>query len=129
MKRMMIMAIAATGLTLAACNSKKAEQPQNAAAQEVEVITDSAFQSKAAGEYQSFDGSKSITLGADFTVKTKNDQDYYKWDFTMQPQGDQTVITLDRKGADKDIQTDAQLDITNGKLIVKNETYRKKMAE
>lgn len=127
MKKLMVMAIAATGLALAACNNKKAEQPQNAPVQE-EVITDSAFQNKAAGEYQSFDGSKSITLGKDFTVTVKNDQEYYKWDFTMQPQGDQTVITLDRKGADKDIQTEAQLDVADGKLIVKNETYRKKAA-
>ena len=56
MKKMMIFAIAALGLTMAACNGKKAEQPQTATT-EVAVVTDTAFQNKAAGDYQSYDGS------------------------------------------------------------------------
>ena len=51
---MMIFAIAALGLTMAACNGKKAEQPQTATT-EVAVVTDTAFQNKAAGDYQSYD--------------------------------------------------------------------------
>lgn len=49
---MMIFAIAALSLTMAACNGKKAEQPQTATT-EVAVVTDTAFQNKAAGDYQS----------------------------------------------------------------------------
>ena len=39
MKKMMIFAIAALSLTMAACNGKKAEQPQTATT-EVAVVTD-----------------------------------------------------------------------------------------
>ena len=104
MKKMMIFAIAALSLTMAACNGKKAEQPQTATT-EVAVVTDTAFQNKAAGDYQSYDGSKVITLNSDLTVTTKNTQDYYKWELIAKPEGDQTIILLDRKGVDKDIQT------------------------
>ena len=106
---MMIFAIAALGLTMAACNGKKAEQPQTATT-EVAVVTDTAFQNKAAGDYQSYDGSKVITLNSDLTVTTKNTQDYYKWELIAKPEGDQTIILLDRKGVDKDIQTQVQID-------------------
>lgn len=97
---MMIFAIAALCLTMAACNGKKAEQPQTATT-EVAVVTDTAFQNKAAGDYQSYDGSKVITLNSDLTVTTKNTQDYYKWELIAKPEGDQTIILLDRKGVDK----------------------------
>ena len=50
MKKMMIFAIAALGLTMAACNGKKAEQPQTATTEKT-VVTDTAFQNKAAGDY------------------------------------------------------------------------------
>lgn len=55
---------------MAACNGKKAEQPQTATT-EVAVVTDTAFQNRAAGDYQSYDGSKVITLNSDLTVTTK----------------------------------------------------------
>ena len=48
MKKMMIFAIAALSLTMAACNGKKAEQPQTATT-EVAVVTDTAFQDKTIG--------------------------------------------------------------------------------
>lgn len=122
---MMIFAIAALGLTMAACNGKKAEQPQTATT-EVAVVTDTAFQNKAAGDYQSYDGSKVITLNSDLTVTTKNTQDYYKWELIAKPEGDQTIILLDRKGVDKDIQTQVQIDVAEGMMVVNNETFRKK---
>ena len=122
---MMIFAIAALGLTMAACNGKKAEQPQ-ATTTEVAAVTDTAFQNKAAGVYQSYDGSKVITLNSDLTVTTKNTQDYYKWELIAKPEGDQTVILLDRKGVDKDIQTQVQIDVAEGMMVVNNETFRKK---
>ena len=124
MKKMMILAIAVAGMAFAAC-SNSPKQPQQAP-QKAEVITDTVFQNKAAGDYKSFDGSKVITLGKDFTVKTQNDKEYYKWELLAPPQGDAAVISLDRKGADKDIQAQAQIDLIEGTLIVNNETYRKK---
>lgn len=123
MKKITFLAIATLALTFTACNSKKEATPK--AAQEVETITDTAFQAKAAGEYKSYDGSKSITLAKDFGVTTKNDQDYYKWELAMQPQGNEAIIYLNKKGMDKDIQTQVQLDVEEGKMIVNNETYRK----
>lgn len=122
---MMIFAIAALGLTMAACNGKKAEQPQ-ATTTEVAAVTDTAFQNKAAGDYQSYDRSKVITLNSDLTVTTKNTQDYYKWELIAKPEGDQTIILLDRKGVDKDIQTQVQIDVAEGMMVVNNETFRKK---
>ena len=56
----------------ASCGNKKAETTAEPAKVEVEVITDSAFQQKAAGDYASLDQKTVITLNSDFTVTTKN---------------------------------------------------------
>ena len=122
----MIFAVVAAGLAMASCNGKKAEQAAPATTlQEDSTPVDTAFLNKAVGEYKSYDGSKSITLNADFTVTTKNDKDFYKWDIAMEPQNDMAAITLFRKGADKDIEAQAQLDLVEEALTIKNETYRK----
>ena len=54
MKKLSIVALALGLLTITACNNKKEEAKAPAKA-EVEVITDSAFQEKVAGEYKSLD--------------------------------------------------------------------------
>ena len=101
-----------------------------AAAPVEEVVTDSAFQAAAAGDYKSADGERVITLNADFTAKTtKLDKEYYKWELEVKPQGTEANITLDRKGLDADVKDQATLDIAEGKLVVKNETFRKTAAE
>lgn len=65
----------------ASCDNKKAETKAEPAKVEVEVITDSAFQQKAAGDYASLDQKTVITLNSDFTVTTKNyKKNYYKWE-------------------------------------------------
>ena len=88
------------------------------------------FRSAAAGDYKSADGKRVITLNADFTAKTTNlDKDYYKWELEVKPQGTEANITLDRKGLDADVKDQATLDTAEGKLIVKNETFRKAAAE
>ena len=54
MKKLSIVALALGLLTITACNNKKEEAKAPAKA-EVEVITDSAFQEKVAGEYKSLE--------------------------------------------------------------------------
>lgn len=126
MKKTSILLLGAGILALTACGgNKKAETATTTAAPEAEVIIDSAFQKAAAGDYKSYDKTKVITLGEDFTVKTQNDQDYYKWELAAQPQDSMAAIYLNRKGQDTDIKKDAQLDLSEGTLVIKNETYRK----
>ena len=131
MKKLTMMAFAMGMLAFTACSEKKAAAPAaEAAPVEEEVVTDSAFQAAAAGDYKSADGERVITLNADFTVKTtKLDKEYYKWELEVKPQGTEANITLDRKGLDADVKDQATLDISEGKLVVKNETFRKAAAE
>lgn len=112
----------------ASCDNKKAETKAEPAKVEVEVevITDSAFQQKAAGDYASLDQKTVITLNSDFTVTTKNyKKNYYKWEFMVQPQGSEANIMLASKGMDTDIKDQAIIDVEEGKIVVNNETFRK----
>lgn len=125
MKRLTFMAIAMGMLAFTACSEKKAA-PAPAAQPEETVVTDSAFQKSAAGDYKSADGNRVITLNSDFTVKTTGlDKDYYKWDLMAKPNGPSTTIELVRKGLDADVKDQVAIDTEEGTLIVKNETYRK----
>ena len=127
MKKLTMMAFAMGMLAFTACSEKKTAAP---AAEAAPVVTDSAFQAAAAGDYKSADGERVITLNADFTAKTtKLDKEYYKWELEVKPQGTAANITLDRKGLDADVKDQATLDIAEGKLVVKNETFRKAAAE
>lgn len=110
----------------ASCGNKKAETTAEPAKVEVEVITDSAFQQKAAGDYASLDQKTVITLNSDFTVTTKNyKKNYYKWEFMVQPQSSEANIMLASKGMDTDIKDQAIIDVEEGKIVVNNETFRK----
>lgn len=126
MKKLSFIALALGLLTIAACdNNKKAEAPAPAKA-EVEVIKDSAFQQKVAGEYKSLDQKTVITLNSDFTASVKEyTKQYYKWEFVTKPEATTINIELVRKGADTDVKDEALLDVEEGKLVLKNETFRK----
>lgn len=101
--------------------------PAQAPAQaEQTVVTDSAFQAAAAGEYKSADGERCVTLNSDFSVKVKGlDKEFYKWELPAKPEGKAAVIILSRKGLDADVQEQATLDTEEGSIIIKNETFRK----
>lgn len=125
MKKIAILAFALGMVCLTACNNKKAcEEPVNV---EVKAITDSTAQAAIAGDYKSYDGKTVITLGKDFDVKVKDyDKDYYKWEFIVEPAGQKTInINLNRKGLESDVQEQAVVDIEEGALTIKNETFRK----
>ena len=116
------MAFAMGMLAFTACSEKKAAAPAEAAAPVEEVVTDSAFQAAAAGDYKSADGKRVITLNADFTAKTTNlDKDYYKWELEVKPQGTEANITLDRKGLDADVKDQLQKR-SNSLLILKKQS-------
>ena len=127
MRKSIMMALCMAMLVFAAsCGNKKAETTAEPAKVEVEVITDSAFQQKAAGDYASLDQKTVITLNSDFTVTTKNyKKNYYKWEFMVQPQGSEANIMLASKGMDTDIKDQAIIDVEEGKIVVNNETFRK----
>lgn len=102
---------------------EKAPAPAQA---EQTVVTDSAFQAAAAGEYKSADGERSVTLNSDFSVKVKGlNKEFYKWELPAKPEGKAAVIILSRKGLDADVQEQATLDTEEGSIIIKNETFRK----
>lgn len=128
MKKLSILAFAMGLIAFTACSEKKAPAPAPAPAQaEQTVVTDSAFQAAAAGEYKSADGERSVTLNSDFSVKVKGlDKEFYKWELPAKPEGKAAVIILSRKGLDADVQEQATLDTEEGSIIIKNETFRKK---
>lgn len=127
MKKSTLIALGLGLLTIASCGNKKTEAPVQQETAKPEVITDSAFQKKAAGDYSNPDGSTVISLGSDFTTKVKNyNKEYYKWSLMAKPEGAQANISLIRKGMDTDIEDQATIDLAEGKIVVNNETFRKK---
>lgn len=124
MKKTMIFAIVLGMMTLSSCNEKKAPQPKETV---TTTITDSIFQTTAAGNYKSYDGKKVISINSDFSVHTQNmDKDYYKWAFLTDPKGTTlATISLVRKGLDADVEEQATLNTSEGTLLIKNETFRK----
>lgn len=112
MKKLSILAFAMGLIAFTACSEKKAPAPAQA---EQTVVTDSAFQAAAAGEYKSADGERSVTLNSDFSVKVKGlDKEFYKWELPAKPEGKAAVIILSRKGLDADVQEQATLDTEEG---------------
>lgn len=125
MKKITFLAFAVGILTITACNSKKESKTEVVPAEQT-AVSDSAFQKAALGDYKSLDGSRMITLNSDFTVATKNlDKEYYKWELVTAPQDSTANIILNRKGLDADVQEQALLDLNEGKIVIKNETFRK----
>ena len=124
MKKITLMAIALGMFVFAACQQTKKEAP--AAEPVVEVITDSAAQQKVAGEYKSADGKRIITINSDFTAKSTGlDKDFFKWEFMVKPEASTINIYLVRKGLDAEVKDQAVLDVEEGSLLLKNETFRK----
>lgn len=126
MKKLTIMAFAMGVLAFTACSEKKTQEAVQQPTEVETVVTDSAFQQKAAGDYKTPDAKRVITLNSDFSVKTTNfDKEYYKWALVAKPEGDKVEIQLIRKGLDADVTESATLDAKEGALVIKNETFRK----
>lgn len=126
MKKLTVMVIAMGALTFAACSEKKTQEAAQQPTEVEIVVTDSAFQKKAAGDYKTPDGKQVITLNSDFSVKTTNyDKEYYKWALFSKPEVSTVDIQLIRKGIDADVTETATVDVKEGTLVIKNETFRK----
>ena len=109
MKKLSIVALALGLLAITACNNKKEEAKAPAQA-----------------EYKSLDQQTVITLNKDLTASVKGyNKEYYKWGFVTKPEVTTINIELIRKGADTDVKDLALLDVEEGKLVLKNETFRK----
>lgn len=126
MKKITFLAFALGILATTSCNSKKENKQEAAPATEIAATVDSAFQKSVAGDYKSLDGSRVITLNSDLTAATKNfDKEYYKWELAGKSQDSTAVVLLIRKGIDADVQEQAVVDLAAGKLVIKNETFRR----
>lgn len=125
MKKITFLAFALGILAITSCNSKKENKQETAPATEIAATVDSAFLKSVAGDYKSLDGSRVITLNSDLTAATKNfDKEYYKWELA-ESQDSTAVVLLIRKGIDADVQEQAVVDLAAGKLVIKNETFRR----
>jgi len=114
--------VLAVGFT--ACGNKKTGQ--DAAAEAIDSVqqVDSTALKDFAGDYQSYDGTKVISLKADGTATTKNIPGAYTgWEVSMRDSSI-AAINLVRQGLDAPIKEQAQLDVKEKALIVKSETFR-----
>lgn len=125
MKKSTIFALGIGLFIATACGNKKTETTA-APQQEVEVVTDSVYQNKIAGDYTTPDQKTVITLNSDFSANVKNfNKEYYKWEFIVKPTSDQINLQLCRKGMDNDIKDQAIVDLSDDKIVINNETFRK----
>ncbi len=91
------------------------------------VMVDSAFAKAAAGDYLSYDLQRTITLNADGTITTKGiDQEYTEWELASQPTDGMAEIKVSRKGIDAVVKDPGAIDLNDGRLLIKDETYRKR---
>ena len=80
----------------------------------------------AAGDYLSYDLQRTITLNADGTITTKGiDQEYTEWELASQPAAGMAEIKVSRKGIDAIVKDPGDIDLNDGRLLIKDETYRK----
>jgi hypothetical protein len=127
MKKTSLFIVAAFTMGLAACGNKTAQNAEkvDSAATQTSIV-DSAFQKAAAGDYFSFDSKRVVTLQADGKVVTKGlDKDYISWELASKPQDSTANVTVDRKGMDNLVKDQGVLDLKEGKITIKDETYRK----
>lgn len=112
---------------MASCGDKKAADNAAAVSQEVvEQPVDTALMKSIAGVYKNADGAKVITLKADGTLDAKNiSGDYFGWEVQGQSSPDAAAITLSRKGLENVVKDPAQVELTENKLIFKNEVFRR----
>ena len=124
MKRLIFPAAVALMMGLAACSQQKQPQQQQAPQPAAQVQVDSAAMRASAGEYRSYDGSKSLKLEANGQVTSKKLQfDYTSWRVISTGEGYADIVLV-RAGLDHEIEQSFRIDTSDHSLVIDQETFR-----
>ena len=124
MKRLIFPAAVALMMGLAACSQQKQPQQQQAPQPAAQVQVDSAAMRANAGEYRSYDGSKSLKLEANGQVTSKKLKfDYTSWRVISTGEGYADIVLV-RAGLDHEIEQSFRIDTSDHSLVIDQETFR-----
>lgn len=124
MKRLIFPAAVALMMGLAACSQQKQPQQQQAPQPAAQVQVDSAAMRANAGEYRSYDGSKSLKLEANGQVTSKKLKfDYTSWRVISTGEGYADIVLV-RAGLDHEIEQNFRIDTGDHSLVIDQETFR-----
>ena len=124
MKRLIFPAAVALMMGLAACSQQKQPQQQQAPQPAAQVKVDSAAMRANAGEYRSYDGSKSLKLEANGQVTSKKLQfDYTSWRVISTGEGYADIVLV-RAGLVHEIEQNFRIDTSDHSLVIDQETFR-----
>lgn len=124
MKKLIFPAAVALMMGLAACSQQKQPQQQQAPQPAAQVQVDSAAMRANAGEYRSYDGSKSLKLEANGQVTSKKLQfDYTSWRVISTGDGYADIVLV-RAGLDHEIEQNFRIDTSDHSLVIDQETFR-----
>ena len=124
MKKLIFPAAVALMMGLAACSQQKQPQQQQAPQPAAQVQVDSAAMRANAGEYRSYDGSKSLKLEANGQVTSKKLQfDYTSWRVISTGEGYADIVLV-RAGLDHEIEQNFRIDTSDHSLVIDQETFR-----
>ena len=124
MKKLIFPAAVALMMGLAACSQQKQPQQQQAPQPAAQVQVDSAAMRANAGEYRSYDGSKSLKLEANGQVTSKKLQfDYTSWRVISTGEGYADIVLV-RAGLDHEIEQNFRIDTGDHSLVIDQETFR-----
>ncbi|WP_276794028.1 hypothetical protein [Segatella oulorum] len=124
MKRLIFPAAVALMMGLAACSQQKQPQQQQAPQPAAQVQVDSAAMRANAGEYRSYDGSKTLKLEANGQVTSKKLKfDYTSWRVISTGEGYADIVLV-RAGLDHEIEQNFRIDTSDHSLVIDQETFR-----
>ena len=124
MKRLIFPAAVALMMGLAACSQQKQPQQQQAPQPAAQVKVDSAAMRANAGEYRSYDGSKSLKLEVNGQVTSKKLKfDYTSWRVISTGEGYADIVLV-RAGLDHEIEQNFRIDTSDHSLVIDQETFR-----
>ena len=124
MKRLIFPAAVALMMGLAACSQQKQPQQQQAPQTAAQVQVDSAAMRANAGEYRSYDGSKTLKLEANGQVTSKKLKfDYTSWRVISTGEGYADIVLV-RAGLDHEIEQNFRIDTSDHSLVIDQETFR-----
>ena len=124
MKKLIFPAAVALMMGLAACSQQKQPQQQQAPQPAAQMKVDSAAMRANAGEYRSYDGSKSLKLEANGQVTSKKLKfDYTSWRVISTGEGYADIVLV-RAGLDHEIEQSFRIDTSDHSLVIDQETFR-----
>lgn len=127
MKKINLVMATALFIGVASCSSKSPKNVESTDSTAVSTVkVDSNFVKAAAGDYLSYDLKRTVTLKEDGTVTSKGFQtEYTSWELASQPADSMAEIKILRKGLDAEVKDAGAIDLKDGRLLIKDETFRK----